>query len=129
MTNERQDIFLLLSRCVDVCKEQWYVVAADQCHETRVIEAIHGSLLLLSIGSFVRGFARVNRVVRHNWLARPSLVQLLPLLLDISAHLINLLFGKEVRWIVKGWAIASRSAMTMMEIAVCGNMDIPAISN
>ena len=76
-------------------------MAADQCHETRVVEAIHGSLLLLPISSFVRGFTRVNRIVRHNWLAHPSLARLLSFLLDISAHLVNLLFGKEVCWIVK----------------------------
>ena len=61
MLYESNGILLLLTRGVDVGKEEWDVVPANQCHESCIVKPVHVSLLLAFICSLMRLFTLVYR--------------------------------------------------------------------
>lgn len=65
MINQGDRIFLLLTRSVDVGKEERNIVTAYERHNSGVIEAVHRRLLLLAIGGFIRTLTLVNCLVGY----------------------------------------------------------------
>ena len=98
---------------------------ANECHETRIIEVVHGGLLLFPISGFIWWFARVDSFVRYKALA--CLRWCLPLFLNMGANCVHLMFWEEVHRVIERRTGASRLAMAMMEVTVHGNVDVTTI--
>ena len=78
-------------------------MATDQGHESSVVIAVDISLVLIANRSFVRCFARVNRLIRN--ISGVGFGRLLTLLSDSLAHSVDFALGKEICGVVKGGTI------------------------
>lgn len=67
MLDEGDRVLLLLSGSVDVGKEEWYVVVADQRHNSHLVEFAVIGLARLLMGRDVTLLVVINDVVWEFW--------------------------------------------------------------
>jgi len=65
MINEGDAILLLFTRHIYVSKEQWYIMTADERHDSGIIKIVHSRLFLMAICSLVRSFTLIDGLVRY----------------------------------------------------------------
>ena len=88
---EGNGILLLLSRCVNVGKEERNVVAAAKRSHAPIIEMLHARFDISSVSSLVGIFATVDSFIWNGGLSRLWLGAL-PEGVDMVAHPVNLFF-------------------------------------
>lgn len=122
MFNEGHSVFLLLARRIDICGQKWRTMATDKGATTMIIKLLCVRFGLVVVGgvvgslAFVYGFGG-NYLCRGSWLGFTKSR-------DAFSNGVDLHLGEEILRIVKVGTVACTASMSMMKIAVYGNMNI-----
>jgi len=125
MINEGDAILLLFARHIYVSKEQWYIMTADEHHDSSIIKIVHSCLLLMAICSLIQSFTLINGLVRYCGLR--GLCGMSVGVDNASPDGIHLHLWNEILWVIERQAVARRTPMSVMEVAIHGNVNVTTL--
>ena len=97
----------------------------NERHYSSIIKIVHSCLLLMAICSLVQSFALIDGLVRYCGLR--ELCGTSVGTDDASPDGIHLGLWNEILWVIEWQAVTRRMPMSVMEVAIHGNMNVATL--